>query len=373
MNRKKTNSKTTRSKQLSATSAVKQTPAYDEIFLGLDVHSNDIRVVRQIDGSNPQAAQRLKWENIREFVKKQLSLARKVYAVYEAGAFGFQLQRDLQALGAVCHVTKPAKLDPEYRRVQTDKTDARELTGKLERYVHGNDRAMVVVRVPTIEQELQRSQARHRKFLHKQLQSVRAHGRGVLLSQGVRHAAAWWKQTRWDELAPRLSEPIRASLEDCRILIAKYEELLKPVEKNLKASAPAERPRGFGALTFVLLIREIYTWGRFQNRRQVGSFFGLCGGVSSSGRQHYDLSITKAGSPYLRVLLIELAWRMIYYQPNYKAVQRWAPIFKNPKSHSRQRKRAIVALARQLAVDIWKWQTGKITPEELGWEMNLAA
>ena len=373
MNIQRTNSKRIRSKQLSATSATEQTPEYDEIFLGLDVHSEHIRVVRQIDGSNPQPAQRLSWEKIQEFIKKQLTLARKVYAVYEAGAFGFQLQRDLQALGATCYVTKPAKLDPEHRRVQTDKTDARELTGKLERYVHGNDRAMVVVRVPTVEQELRRSQARHRKYLHKQLQSVRAHGRGVLLSQGVRHAAAWWKQARWDELAPRLPAPIRASLEDCRALIASYEQLLKPVEKNLKASAPTERPRGFGALTFALLIRELLTWERFQNRRQVGSFFGLCGGVSSSGRQHYDLSITKAGSPYLRVLLIELAWRMIYYQPNYKAVQRWAPVFKNPKSHSRQRKRAIVALARQLAVDIWKWQTGKITPEELGWEMNLAA
>src|SRR5687767_10654812 len=113
--------------------------------------------------------------------------------VYEAGAFGFQLQRDLQALGAVCYVTKPAKLDPDRRRVQTDKTDARELTGKLERSVHGNDRALSVVRVPTPEQENQRTEARHRKFLCKQLQSGRAHGRGVLLNQGARQAGTWWK------------------------------------------------------------------------------------------------------------------------------------------------------------------------------------
>ena len=29
----------------------------------------------------------------------------------------------------------------------------------------------------------------------------------------------------------------------------------------------------------------------------------------------------------------------------------------------------LLALARQLAVDLWRWQTGKITPEQLGWVM----
>jgi transposase len=346
---------------------------YDEIFLGLDVHSEHIRVVRQIDGSSPQPAQRFTWENILSFIQKQLGLAKKVYAVYEAGAFGFHLQRAIQALGPTCYVIKPTKLDPQNRRVQTDKTDARELTDKLARYVHGNDRAMAVVRVPTPEQEAKRAEARHRKYLHKELQSIRAHGRGLFLSQGVRGAGVWWKQPRWEELAPRLSQEVRAGLEDCRELIVHYEKLLKPVEKKLQASAPKELPRGFGALTFVLLLREIYDWKRFENRRKVGSFLGLCGGVSSSGPQHFDLNITKAGNPYLRALLIELAWRMVYYQPHYKAVQHWAPILSNPKCHRRHRKRAIVALARQVAVDIWKWQTGKTTAQELGWEMSLPA
>jgi transposase len=270
-------------------------------------------------------------------------------------------------------VTKPAKLDPQNRRVQTDKTDARELTDKLARLVHGNDRALVVVRVPTVEQENQRTEARHRKYLHRKLQSLRAHGRGLLLFYGVRSAGTWWKESRWQELEPRLSQELRAALEDCRQLIAEYEQRLKPVEKKLKTSAPKELPRGFGALTFVLLLREIYDWKRFQNRRKVGSFLGLCGGVSSSGPLHFDLNITKAGNPYLRTLLVELAWRMVYYQPKYKAVQHWASVLSDPKVHGRHRKRAIVALARQLAVDIWKWQTGKITPEELGWEMSLSA
>ena len=41
-------------------------------------------------------------------------------------------------------------------------------------------------------------------------------------------------------------------------------------------------------------------WDRFKDRRQVGSYAGLCGGVSASGQSSADLSITKAGNRRLR-------------------------------------------------------------------------
>jgi hypothetical protein len=37
--------------------------------------------------------------------------------------------------------------------------------------------------------------------------------------------------------------------------------------------------------------------------------------------------------------------------------------------HARRKKQLIVGLARQLALDLWRWQTGQVTPEELGWVM----
>ena len=95
----------------------------------------------------------------------------------------------------------------------------------------------------------------------------------------------------------------------------------------------------------------------------------MCGGVSSSGQSHCDLSITKAGNARVRWALIELAWRMVLYQPQCTSVQRWRHLLLNPKAATRQKKRALVALARQLAVNIWRWQTGKVTPAQLGWVM----
>ncbi len=124
-----------------------------------------------------------------------------------------------------------------------------------------------------------------------------------------------------------------------------------------------------GQLTLEEINREICNYNRFKNRKAPGSYAGLVGGVSASGDYHCDLPITKAGNIRLRTLMIELAWRMVKYQAQSKLIQRWKGILLNPQAHKRARKRAIVAVARQLLVDIWRWQTGQTTPAALGWNM----
>lgn len=118
-----------------------------------------------------------------------------------------------------------------------------------------------------------------------------------------------------------------------------------------------------------MIEREMGDWKRFRNRREVGSLTGLCGGVSSSGRQVRLLGITKHGSPRLRAALIELAWRLVIWQPNCHLIKKWWKTLGNPKASKADRKKAIVAVARQLAVDLWRWRTGKAQPEALGWVM----
>ena len=343
------------------------------IYLGLDLHKQSISITRIIDHSTPQPAQRFGWGSFWNFMEKQTTLAQKVYAVYEAGAFGFWVQRKLQAMGVQCYVSHPEKLDPQHKRVQTDKLDSRHLADKLQRYVLGNKRAMVSVYVPTAAEEQQRIEARHRRSLVKQLHRLQARGRGLLLSQGIFQTTGWWEKCRWEQLRPQLSPELCAGLEDDRGLIGHLEERLKVAEKKLKAAAPKELPQGFGRRTFVLLLREICNYQRFKSRRNVGGFTGLCGAVSSSGPYHLDLSINKAGSPYVRTLLIELAWRMIFWQPGYSGLKPWKQLRDSGGLlNKRRRKIAVVAVARRLAVDIWKWQTGQITAEKLGWKMGKA-
>jgi len=366
----KTNKKANKS-EARAEQVTNESPVLAEaIYLGVDLHKASISVTRIIDHATPQPAQRFTWEPFWHFVARQLKLAKKVYAVYEAGAFGFWVQRKLQGMGVTAYVIHPEKLDPRQKRVQTDKLDARNLADKLQRYVLGNRYAMSVVYVPTLAEEEQRVEARHRQHLARQLQTLRARGRGLLLSQGIFETSGWWEIAAWEQLQPRLCPQLKEALADLREMAADIQGRLKVVEKKLEATAPKELPQGFGRLTFVLLLRELCNYQRFKNRRGVGGFTGLCGAVSSSGPAHQDLSINKAGSPYLRTLLVELAWRMTYWQPQYRGCQLWQRLCVGAKPVPKRRKKiAVVALAHQLAVDLWRWQTGQVSPQQLGWKM----
>lgn len=347
-----------------------QAPGYDEIKLGIDWHADHYRVSRMIDGTPPQPAQKFYPKDFLSFAQQQLKLAKQVYSCYEAGPGAYVLHRQLTELGVQNFVVHPTKLDVRHTGVATDKTDSHQLVLNLDRYLHGNDKAMCPVYVPTPEEEQRRAQARQREQLRKERHRLGSIGRSLLLTQGWREKTTWWKNVRWEELKPLLPDWLREQLELWRELLQQVERKLKELTQKVAATAAQERPRGIGPLGFALLLAEVCRWTRFKKARSVGGFTGLCGGVSSSGPHHLDLSITKTGNKRFRRLLIEMAWRVVCYQPNYKPVKKAAPILLGLRVHARRKKQAIVALARQLAVDLWRWQTGQVTPQELGWVMQ---
>jgi len=343
---------------------------YETIKLGLDVHADSIRVVRMIDGATPQPAQKMSPKDFLIWVAKQVPLAQKVHSCYEAGPFGYGLHRQLVALGIENVVIRPQVLDEYYSRVNTDKTDAAALTRRLDAYVRGNRKALSVVRVPTEAEEQKRVASRQREQLMRELQRVAAQGRSLLLSQGYREKGVWWK-LRWNHLQSRLPEWLAKHLEVFRTVLQALQTQLNEATRSLEEQAPEARPRGMGGLTCAIIQREIGDWQRFKNRRQVGSYTGLCAGVSSSGRSTQMLSVNKCGNQRLRCALVVMAWRMLIHQPRCHAVEKWRKVLLNTKAKASAaaRKKAIVAVARQLAVDLWRWQTGRATPEQLGWEM----
>ena len=77
-------------------------------------------------------------------------------------------------------------------------------------------------------------------------------------------------------------------------------------------------------------------------------------------------SITKHGNPRLRRLMVELAWRVSRFQRYYRGVLQWGALLHNRKVSAAARKKAIVALARRLAVDLWRMATGRVQAAELG-------
>jgi transposase len=339
------------------------------IKLGLDVHADTIVVVRIVDHSAPQPAQKFTPAKFSEWVKTQLAQAGAVHSCYEAGPFGYGLHRDLTALGVQNLVVQPVCLDERHKGVNHDKSDAKELALRLDRYVSGNTHALATVRVPTPAEEQQRISSRQREQLQRAVQRLAAQGRSLLLTQGWREKKGWWEGRRWQVLQVKLPVWLVKRLEVFRRLLATLTAELDAATAALEAAAPASRPKGLGGLTFTVIEREVGDWNRFDNRRQVGSYTGLCGGVSSSGNSHCLLPITKHGNVRLRTALIELAWRLVIWQRECKLVRKWWPVLGNPKATKAARKKAIVAMARQMAVDLWRWRTGRLKPADLGWVM----
>jgi transposase len=345
---------------------------YQQLKLAMDVHAAAIVVVRMLDGAKPQPPQTFKPAAFLTWVKKQQALAQEVVSCYEAGPTGFWLHRQLTALGVRNYVVCPTRLDERYRGVVNDRTDATELATRLDRYLAGNPKALAIVRVPTEAQEQKRTHQRQRQQLREQRLSLAAQGRSLMLLHGRRESNQWWHAARWARLEQELASWLVERLKIFRQLILALDQTVLQLTRELEACAPKVRPKGMGALTHEAVSSEVADWNRFKNWRQVGSYAGLTGGVSASGQSAADLSITKAGNKRLRTEMVELSWRLLLYQPDYYLVKKWQAILLNPKAHRRKRKRAIIAFARQLLIDVWRWKTGRRTPEQLGWIMTPA-
>jgi transposase len=155
-------------------------------------------------------------------------------------------------------------------------------------------------------------------------------------------------------------------LESWKPIAEAIEKQLDKIEAELRAAAPRKLIHGEGELSHELLARELIDPHRFRNARQVGNYFGLCPSESTSAERRRLGAITKHGNPRLRRLMVEMAWRVTRFQPNYRGLRRWGALLADHKASAAARKKAIVALARQLAVDLWRIATGRVQAQELG-------
>ena len=334
------------------------------IKLGIDVHADSYRVVRQLDHATPQPAQKFTPKDFLIWAKKQLTQAEAVHSCYEAGPLGYGLHRALLAMGVHNVVIRPQNWDELCKGVKTDKTDALALVQRLDRYVQGNQGQLAVVLVPTPEQELARSQSRQREQLMSHRLRFEAQGRSLLLFNGVRIKGRWWKKVYWNKLKTQVPATLLELLKVIRDLLLAVQSQLEAATARLEKAATVQ-PCGVGALTSQVLEREILAWDRFKNRRQVASLTGMCPGVRASGNTQRSGPITKHGNRRLRTALVELAWRCVRFQPDYKPVKKWWPVLTSSKASGATKKKAIIAVGRRLAIDLWRLNTGKTTAEKL--------
>src|SRR5437870_7190016 len=251
------------------------------IKLGIDVHQDFYVVVEQVDGNNPKPPQRFGKEAFLHWAAKLARSVGEVYAVYEACGFGFALQRKLSALGIRCYVVCPQKLDEQNKRVKTDGLDAKALCLKLDRFVQGNRDALARVRVPSEKEEQLRAVHRQREQLVEVRKQLEAQGRSLLVNHGIEPVKSWWKPRTFATLAaPGWMKELLCNWQP--ILLA-LQEKIAALTVQLQSAAAPNQLRGLGLMTSVIIDREIGDWRRFNNRRQIASYTGLCPGQYRSG------------------------------------------------------------------------------------------
>jgi transposase len=337
------------------------------IKIAIDMHWENYRVVRQLDHTAPEPPQRFAPEKFLLWLQKQLQRAREVVVCYEAGCFGYEPARRMQTMGAKVLVIAPQNWDEQGKKQVNDKFDASVMCRRLSDYLDGHRHALSIVHIPTREEEERRNVARQREQMRRLQRQSAAMGRSTLLRQEMAVSGKWWQGPTWMRILEQMPAEVVAEMERYRAVILVCEKQAQELEKELtKEVRPEDLFFGEGALSHELIAREIFEQQRFKNGRQVGNYFGLCPSESTTAESRRMGSITKHGNPRLRRLMVELAWRVVRRQPGYRGVKKWAPVLCAVKASSATRKKAIVALARQLAVDLWRIATGRTRLEDLG-------
>jgi transposase len=337
--------------------------------LGLDTHYRQVTVAMQEDGGRIKAAGKMRHGDFLNWLEKKLDESWEIYSCYEAGAGGYWLHRQLVELGVKNLVVAPKAMGGGGKRQKTDKRDSGELCDSLDRYLRGQDRALSVVAVPTVEQEENRALIRYHRQIMADRGRCEGRGKGLLCAQGIEVHGRWWHAQGWIELQkdPRLKDWMKEQLIGWRNKILSTDEEQSGLRERIAALAPAILPKGVGAYSAAVLHYEMRGFERFKNRRQVGSMTGLCPGIHLSDGRGKEGSINRCGNRIVRWTLVEMVWRLLKWQPQYPPVRRLAAGLVTGR---RAKKRLVVQAARRLAIDLWRLSTGQTTPQKLGLIMH---
>src|SRR6516225_12245459 len=339
-------------------------PKAKRILVGLDTGLGTNQACRKVDNAAIGPVQNLRSETeVELYIEHQLELADEVVVVYEAGPFGYGLYRKLTARGAKCLVCAPDSTQQKRKRRKNNAIDSRTLTSNLSNYLNGNEAALQLVRVPSEEQERARLVSRQHDQLVEERKRLGAQGNALLLSQGFGSWQNWWRPKAFSRLEQLLPAWLFELLQSWVDLLRALDEKIRPAKAALSKGWSGPRPKGAGANSLVQLQSEVLDWELYANRRKIACLAGMVPSEWSTGDDQRRGSITKVGVPAIRRIITEMVWRIVQFQPQYPPVQKWQEVLRG--TNGTLKKKAVVAIGRQLMVDLWRMETGRVTAEEL--------
>jgi transposase len=313
--------------------------------------------------------------------QKRFGLAEEagVRSCYEAGRDGFWLHRYLTSRDVQNLVVDSSSIevDRRRRRAKSDRLDAGKLLTMLIRYALGEKKAWGVVNVPSVEDE----DARH---LHRELESLKRERtrhtnriKGLLTTCGLR------VEKIDDQLPPRLralrmwdGSPLPAQLRQrlqrehrrLKLVHQQIQQLKRQRARLIRTSASPKMAqvrrlkelRAIGDNSAWLWVMEVFGWRQIRNRRELGSLCGLTPTPYQSGDDNREQGISKAGNRRMRAMAVEIAWIWLQYQPHSELSRWYAKRFAG--GGRRARRIGIVAVARKLLVQLWRYLEGGEVP-----------
>ena len=298
---------------------------------------------------------------------------------YEVGYDAFWLARFLMARGIECLVVDPASLqvNRRARRAKTDRIDVGMLLRALISWCRDERHVWSVVRIPSVDEEdVRRSHRERGRLIHERTSHINRI-KGLLFAQGIRglNIKARYNKLKLNELVtgdgralpPRLlneiaREIMRLALVQDQISAIDREgdEAPTPCKATEKKRIQLAHLKGIGPAISAVMSREVY-YRQFNNRRQVASFLGLATSPYDSGDMERSQGISRTGRGQVRAIMIQAAWLWTKHQPK-STLTRW--FLERTQGQSGRIKRImIVAVARKLAIALWRYVEHGLVPQ----------
>lgn len=313
--------------------------------------------------------------------KRKLGLGPKavVLSCYEAGREGFWLHRQLIAIGVRNRIVDSASIEVNRRkrRAKSDRLDATKLVSMLIRSVSGEKQVWSEVHVPSPAAEDQRHLHRELHTLKRDRTRVTNRIKGYLFNQGIRlrrirELSFVLQECRlWngDSIPTGLRRRLEREWEHYEFLhkqilaieTERRDELAQSRRCSVERIRQLMRLRALGPGSSTILVQEFFAWRKFRNGKQVGSLAGLTPTPYQSGETSRERGISKAGNRHVRGIAIQLAWSWLRYQPASR-LSRWYDE-RFARGGPRARKVGIVAVARKLLVELWRYLEWGVMPE----------
>ncbi len=345
-------------------------------LLAIQVPGRDNPSLHPIKGGDAEGLM-AKLGAARQRVAKVTGQTPTVTLCYEAGYDGFWLARFLGQRGFGCLVMEPASLqvNRRARRVKTDRIDVERILHTLIAWCRGERHVCSMVVIPSVEEEDLRRSHRERDRLIRERTAHINRIKGLLFGQGIRGINV---KSRYKTLTPaelvtadgrplpeRLGREINREIERLALVQAQIVGIEHERDRPATSCVATERKRhqllrlkGLGSALSSTLTREVY-YRQFANRRQVASYIGITPSAYDSGDGHRSQGISKAGNRRARVAMVQAAWLWLRHQPD-SALSQWFHD-RTQGQKGRIRRVMIVALARKLAIALWRYlETGLI-------------